>query len=98
VVLGHVVGRELGIAVVRAWDADGLVDHSAGLPDAPRVALVADAIRDPRVVLAAWALTDREGGSLVATAVLVGTGDLRAVGAEAGECIALVEAPVAEAG
>jgi hypothetical protein len=71
---------------------------TARASDAPRVALVADAIRDPQVVLAARALTEREGGSLVATAVLVGTGDLRTVGVEAGECIALVEAPVAEAG
>ena len=62
VVLGHVVGRELGLPVVRAYDADGLVGHTAGLPAAPRIALVADAVRDPRVVLAARALADHERG------------------------------------
>lgn len=99
VVLGHVVARELGLPVVRAYDADGLVGHSAGLPDRPRVALVADAIRDPRAVLAARALVDREGGALVATAVLVGTAELRALAGQAGEAIALVEAEQpAEAG
>lgn len=98
VVLGHVVARELGLPVVRAWDADGLVGHSAGLPETPRVVLVADAIRDARVVRAARAVTDREGGSLVATAVLVGTPELHSVADEAGECFALIEAPAVEAG
>lgn len=92
VVLGHVVGRELGLPVVRAYDADGLVGHSAGLPTAPRIALVADAIRDPRVVRAARAMADREGGRLVATAVLVATPALRSVAAEAGTLIGLVDA------
>ena len=91
VVLGHVVGRELGLPVIRAYDADGLVGHSAGLPMAPRIALVADAIRDPRVVLAARAMADREGGHLVATAVLVATPALRSVSAEAGTIIELVD-------
>jgi adenine/guanine phosphoribosyltransferase-like PRPP-binding protein len=98
VVLGHVVGRELGLPVVRAYDADGLVGHSAGLPVAPRVALVADAIRDPRVILAARAVAEREGGSLVATAALVGTQQLASVSDEAGEVIVLVETPAATAG
>lgn len=95
VVLGHVVGRELGVPVVRAYDADGLVGHSAGLPGSPRVALVADAIRDPRAILAARALCDREGGSLAATGVLVGTPELHAVEGQAGRLVALVEAPAA---
>lgn len=91
VVLGHVVGRELGLPVVRAYDADGLVGHTAGLPAAPRIALVADAVRDPRVVLAARALADHEGGSLVATAVLMGTAELESLGADAGVVVQLVE-------
>jgi hypothetical protein len=93
VVIGHVVGRELGLPVVRVYDADGLVGHSAGLPERPRIALVADAVRDTRVVLAARAVAERDGGTLVATAVLVGTQDLAAVAAEAGASISLVDAP-----
>lgn len=98
VVLGHVVGRELGLPVVRAYDADGLVGHTAGLPAAPRIALVADAVRDPRVVLAARALADREGGSLVATGVLMGTAELESLGADAGIVVQLVEPVTTDAG
>ena len=92
VVLGHVIGRELGLPVVRAYDADGLIGHSSGLPEHPRVALVTDAVRDQRVVLAARALAERDGGRLVATAVLVTTAELEGVGGEAGSVIGLVEA------
>jgi hypothetical protein len=97
VVLGHVVGRELGIPVVRAYDADGLVGRSPGLPEAARAALVADAIRDPRVVLAARAMLERERGSLIATAVLVRTPELDGLEDQAGLVVALVDAPAAEA-
>jgi adenine/guanine phosphoribosyltransferase-like PRPP-binding protein len=92
VVLGHVVGRELGLPVVRAFDADGLVGHSAGLPDAPRVVLVTDAIRDGRVVRAAQALAAQQGGALVGTAVLIETAALRETIDLAGKVIALVRA------
>lgn len=93
VVLGHVVARELGISMVRAYDADGLVGTNGNLPPDPRIALVADAVRDPRVVRAARALAGREGGSLVATAVLVDSAALEAVVTEAGEVIALTPRP-----
>ena len=92
VVLGHVVGRELGLPVVRAFDADGLVGHSAGLPDAPRLVLVSDAIRDGRVVRAAQALAAQQGGALVGTAVLIETAALRETTDLAGKVIALVQA------
>ena len=92
VVLGHVVGRELGLPVVRAFDADGLVGHSAGLPDAPRVVLVTDAVRDGRVVRAAQALAQQQGGGLIGTAVLIGTAALRETGSAAGEVVSLVRA------
>ena len=92
VVLGHVVGRELGLPVVRAFDADGLVGHSAGLPDGPRVVLVTDAVRDGRVVRAAQALAAQQGGALVGTAVLIQTAELQETGATAGSVVALVEA------
>jgi hypothetical protein len=92
VVLGHVVGRELGLPVVRAFDADGLVGHSAGLPDAPRVVLVADAVRDASVVRAAQGLAAQQGGALIGTAVLIDTAELRETGAAAGKIVALVRA------
>jgi adenine/guanine phosphoribosyltransferase-like PRPP-binding protein len=92
VVLGHVVGRELGLPVVRAYDADGLVGHSAGLPNAPRVVLVTDAVRDGRVVRAAQALAEQQGGGLIGTAVLIETPSLRQAGRAAGRVIALVQA------
>lgn len=92
VALGHVVGRELSLPVVRAYDADGLVGHSAGLPAGARVVLVADAVRDGRVVRAAQALAEQQGGSLVGTAVLIETPRLREAGAAAGSVVALVRA------
>ena len=97
VVLGHVIGRELGLPVVRAYDADGLIGHSSGLPEHPRVALVTDAVRDQRVVLAARALAERDGGRLVATAVLVTTAELAGVGQDAGSIVGLAESATADA-
>jgi adenine/guanine phosphoribosyltransferase-like PRPP-binding protein len=95
VVLGHVVARELGVRLVHAFDADGLVGTNGELPDKPRVALVADAVRDGRAVLAARAIAGREGGSLVATAVLVGSTALDGAADEAGRVIALSTGPQA---
>lgn len=97
VVLGHVVARELGLSVVRAFDADGLVGQRGVLPEAARVALVSDAVRDPRVVLAVSQLVERAGGRLVATGVLVETPELRASVERAGDIVAIgqaVEEPV----
>lgn len=90
VLLGHVVGRELSLPVVRAFDADGLVGHSAGLPDRPRAVLVADAIRDATVVRAARGLVQQGGGSLAGTVVLVETPELRAAAGDAGRVRSLV--------
>ena len=90
VLLGFVVGRELSVPVIRAYDAEGLVGHSAGLPNEPRVVLIGDAIRDSTVVRAVRALTEQRGGAFVATAVLVETPELRAVADEAGMILSLV--------
>lgn len=90
VLLGHVVGRELSLPVVRAFDADGLVGHSAGLPDRPHAVLVSDAIRDVTVVRAARGLVEQAGGSLVGTVVLVETAELRAAAEDAGRLRSLV--------
>lgn len=92
VVLGHIVGRELGLPVVRAFDADGLVGHSAGLQGATGLVLVTDAVRDGRVVRAAQALAEQQGGALIGTAVLIETAALREAKATAGVLVSLVRA------
>jgi hypothetical protein len=90
VALAHVVGRELGLPVVRAYDADGLVGHGPGIEPGSRVLLVADAIRDGYVVRAAHALAAQLRGRLVGTAVLIDTPALDDVAAEAGPVVALL--------
>jgi hypothetical protein len=90
VALAHVVGRELGVPVVRAYDADGLVGHGPGIEAGSRVLLVADAIRDGYVVRAAHALAGQLSGRLVGTAVLIETPALAEVANEAGPVMALV--------
>jgi adenine/guanine phosphoribosyltransferase-like PRPP-binding protein len=96
VVLGHIVGRELGLPVVRAFDADGLVGHSTVLPEGAGVVLVTDAVRDARVVRAARALAEQGGGSLLGTAVIIETPVLREASGAAGSVIALVRAAESE--
>jgi adenine/guanine phosphoribosyltransferase-like PRPP-binding protein len=93
VVLGHVVARTLGLPVVRAYNADGLVGHGAGLEAGAAVLFVADAVRDPVVVRAVRALAQRDGGSLASTAVLIETSALREAADESGHVIALLRAP-----
>jgi hypothetical protein len=73
IVLGHIVARELGVRAVRAWNADGLVGQSSPLHASDRALLVLDAVRDPRAVRAVQAVVDRDGGTLVGTAVLKST-------------------------
>lgn len=90
VLLGHVVGRELSLPVVRAYDAEGLVAHTAGMPAGPRTVLVADAIREGTSVRAARALTEQRGGTFAGTVVIVETPELRAAAAEAGTVLSLV--------
>ncbi len=92
VVLGHVVGRELGVAVARSYNADGLVGLSGTLGSGSRVLLVADAFRDPTVVRAMRALVQQQGGVLAATAVMVETAELGAAGDDAGAVVSLVSA------
>ena len=90
VLLGHIVGRELDLPVVRAYDADGLVGSSAGMPDAARGILVGDAVRDGSAVRAVRALLEQRGGSLAGTVVLIETPVLRQAGGEAGGVRSLV--------
>jgi len=88
-VLGYLLGRALGVPVVRAFDQDGLVGHGAGLVSGARVVLFSDAVRDPATVRAARALAEREGAKLVGTAVLVATDALDRAGADGGVTVAL---------
>jgi hypothetical protein len=93
VALAHVVGRELGLSVVRAFDADGLVGHGPGIEPGSRVLLVADAVRDGHIVRAAWALAEQLEGTLVGTAVLLATPALDEVADQAGRIVCLVRPP-----
>jgi adenine/guanine phosphoribosyltransferase-like PRPP-binding protein len=97
VLIAHIVGRELSLPAVRAFNAEGLVGHSAGLPQGPRVVLIGDAVRDLTVVRAVRALTEKRGGSLVGTVVLVETPELRAAAKDAGKVRSLVRVADASA-
>jgi adenine/guanine phosphoribosyltransferase-like PRPP-binding protein len=90
VLIGHIVGRELSVPVVRVFNAEGLVGHSAGLPQRPRAVLVGDAVRDQTIVRAVRALSDKRGGSLAGTVVLIETPELRAATKDAGKIRSLV--------
>jgi adenine/guanine phosphoribosyltransferase-like PRPP-binding protein len=73
VVLGFVVGRHLGVPVLRAFNADGLVGHSGPLPSGARAIFVTDCARDPVTFRALRVLLERAGGSLLGAAALVST-------------------------
>jgi adenine/guanine phosphoribosyltransferase-like PRPP-binding protein len=92
IVLGHVVARELGVRAVRAWNADGLVGQSSPLHAGDRALLVLDAVRDPRAVRAVQAVVDRDGGTLVGTAVLQSTEALADPTSDPGTIISLSQA------
>lgn len=74
IVLGHVVARELGVPVLRAFNADGLVGHVGPLPGGARGILVTDSPRDPLASRALRALLERAGGTLLGVAALVDGG------------------------
>jgi adenine/guanine phosphoribosyltransferase-like PRPP-binding protein len=73
-VLGFVVGRRLGVPVLRTYNADGLVGHAGPLPAGARAILVTDCVRDPVATRAVRALLERSGGTLLGAAVLVDSG------------------------
>jgi hypothetical protein len=70
-VLAHVVARELGVRVVRTFDADGLVGHHGDFPPNARALIVADTLRDPSVGRALEQLVRQQGGQVIAAAVLI---------------------------
>ncbi len=69
-VLGHIVGRELGVPVVRIYDEEGLARPSSPIPSGAKGVLVSDAPSDRQLVDAARALLARAGGQLIMVAAL----------------------------
>lgn len=89
IVLGHIVARELGVTAVRSYNQEGLIDVIGTLPPASRVLLVADMFRDAGLVQAMSNVAARDGGTVVATAVLVHTHALATAGGAAGTVVSL---------
>ena len=71
--LAHIVARELGVGVVRAYDADGRVAYTGTFPAAARVAVVTDLVRDDTAVRALRQLVAQQSGEVVAIGALVAT-------------------------
>lgn len=71
VVLGYVVARALDVAMIRAYDAEGIVACSGEIPRQARAVAVTDAVRDPTVMRALRSVVERSGGELVAIGTLV---------------------------
>ncbi len=74
-VLGHIVGRQLAVPVIRIYDEEGLAASAVAIPDGAQGLLVSDALRGHHLIDAAQALLKRAGGRLVSIAVLVGAHD-----------------------
>ena len=73
-VLGFVVGRRLGVPVLRTFNADGLVGHAGPLPRGGRGILVTDCVRDQVAPRAVRALLESSGGTLLGVASLLDSG------------------------
>ena len=68
-VLGHIVGRELGVPVIRIYDEEGLAMSAAPIPSGARGVLVSDTMSD-HLIDTAKALLARAGGQLINVAAL----------------------------
>ncbi len=73
-VLAFVVGRELGVPVIRVVNADGLAESTGEFPPNPKAVLVGDAFTVAQAVAAVSALLDQHGGELAAAVSLVDVG------------------------
>lgn len=73
-VLGHIVARELGVTVARAFDADGLIEFVGRFPQHAAVVILADMFRDETVLRALDALVAQRGGHVSAYAALATSG------------------------
>ena len=69
-VLGHIVGRELGIPVIRIYDEEGLATSSSPIPSEAKAVLVSEAATEGQLIDAAKALLARAGGQLIMVAAL----------------------------
>lgn len=77
-VLAHIVARELGAIVLRAFEVEGLVLPMGDGGPAGAVVLLADAFRTRAAIRALRASAERDGGRVVAVAALVATRQLDA--------------------
>jgi len=91
-VLGHIVARELGLPLVRIYNAEGLAASSSPIPAKASALLVSDAMPDAGPVRTAEALLKQAGGQLLAAALLVGSDSIAGI-----PCRSLVRANGAEA-
>jgi adenine/guanine phosphoribosyltransferase-like PRPP-binding protein len=74
VVLAFIVGRELGVPVIRVVNADGLAESTREFPPHSRAVLVGDVFNSAQTVEAVGALLDQHGGKLAAVVSLVDAG------------------------
>ncbi len=69
--LAHVVARELSVAVIRAFDDDGLVDFTGTFPERTRALILTDLVRPGSALHAIEGLVIQRGGEVVGLAVIV---------------------------
>lgn len=69
-VLGHIVGRELGVPVIRIYDEEGLATSSLPIPSGAKAVLVSEGQTEGQLIDAAKALLARAGGQLIMVAEL----------------------------
>lgn len=69
--IGLEVALTLGIPIVRAMDADGLVVHRGDIPRDATAVLAGVAFDDPRAIRGVTALLEKHGGRLIGVAVVV---------------------------
>jgi adenine/guanine phosphoribosyltransferase-like PRPP-binding protein len=73
-ILAFIVGRELGIPVIRVVNADGLAESTREFPPHSRAVLVGDVFTSVQTVGAVDALLDQHGGKLATVVSLVDVG------------------------
>lgn len=72
-VLAHIVARQLGVTALRIIDASGVLDYDGFFGADDRVVIIADAFRNDFPINAMRALTENQGGQVVAFGALLNT-------------------------
>lgn len=72
-VLAHIVARQLGVTALRIIDASGVLDYDGSFGADDRVVIIADAFRNDFPINAMRALTESQGGRVVAFGALINT-------------------------